>query len=60
MGINDLAEHLLPTDQVEASLAFVEEAIKTPDGYLGIAPWWHGWALRMAFHAGAAWAKAQK
>lgn len=38
-----------------AAYAFVESFVPYSDGKLSHYPAWHGWALRAAFEAGAAW-----
>lgn len=47
------------TPAQEGAYRFVDSLIHRADGYRGIAPYWHGWALRAAFEAGNAAATAQ-
>ena len=46
-GVSDEAQR--------AAYQFVEELAKTPDGFEGPYPWWHGHAVRLAFCAGVRW-----
>jgi hypothetical protein len=40
----------------EAAGEHIEKvAVPQANGYHGIVPWWHTWALREAFIAGAKW-----
>jgi hypothetical protein len=57
MKLSDQDENTLPVEQLDAAFKFVEKAAESADGMHGFAPWWHGWAMRAAFHAGAAWAR---
>lgn len=41
---------------MQAGYAHVHSVIEQADGFNGHAPFWHGWALREAFVAGATWA----
>ena len=43
-----------------AAYHHVDEMVKDANGFIGPAPWWHGWAVRKAFCAGAAWADAKE
>lgn len=36
---------------------YVNNCVESADGHSGPYPWWHGWALRQAFLAGADWYK---
>lgn len=40
------------SQEVLASYNFVEDMVPKADGEIGMAPVWHGWALREAFLAG--------
>ena len=42
-----------------ASHKHVELMCDDPDGLIGMAPVWHGWALRDSFWAGVVWAREQ-
>lgn len=42
-----------------ASYAHVDALVSKADGRAGSYPWWHGWALREAFEAGARWQRTQ-
>ena len=45
---------------IEAGYEHVNKvAVPQADGYHGIVPWWHGWAVREAFIAGANWQREQ-
>lgn len=44
-----------PGDEMVAAYRFVDGIKPRADAYDGAAPLWHGWALREAFRAGAAW-----
>ena len=46
--------------ETDAAYAHVESKIKSADASTGHAPLWHGWALREAFIAGAAYASNKK
>lgn len=41
-----------------AAYAHVETVIAQADGTNGASPWWHGWAVREAFEAGAKWQRS--
>jgi hypothetical protein len=45
---------------VVAAYAYVDSVLDTKDATLGLAPLWHGWALREAFLAGASHARRSK
>jgi hypothetical protein len=42
-----------------AAYAHVETLAAQADGHEGTSPWWHGWAVREAFEAGAEWQRSQ-
>jgi hypothetical protein len=39
----------------KAGYEFVDQNVKSADGFNGFVPFWHGWALRSAFWAGVSW-----
>lgn len=43
----------------EAGYAHVGKVSARADGFHGLAPWFHGWAVREAFVAGAEWQRAR-
>lgn len=47
------------TELSEAAYQCVQDLKSEANGYAGTAPWWHGWALREAFEAGARWQREQ-
>lgn len=46
--------------KTEAGFAHVEAVKAKADGFHGTAPWFHGWAVRQAFVAGAEWQEKRK
>lgn len=54
MSESEAAVYLTERD-VLAAYDFVEKMVPRADAFNGDAPLWHGWALREAFVAGAAW-----
>lgn len=54
---NSTSESLTP--MALAAYDHVDAVIPEADGHVGIAPWWHGWAVREAFEAGAKWQRTQ-
>ena len=46
-------------EAVREAYRFVDQNVKTADGFHGAAPWWHGWMVRTAFLAGVVWEKAR-
>lgn len=57
MQNNDTTDPIAPVTR--AAYAHVETAVAQADGHKGASPWWHGWALREAFEAGAGWQRSQ-
>lgn len=48
----------IPDDvALKAGYAYVDAKLCEADGVVGIAPFWHGWAVREAFISGARWAE---
>jgi len=48
----------IPDDTaLRAGYAYVDANLHKADGVVGIAPFWHGWAVREAFISGARWAE---
>lgn len=62
-AITTYLQSIQPGDGVATTLdkvltvahAHVESITDKADGYSCLAPWWHGWAIRKAFIAGAQW-----
>jgi len=54
---NNTSEPLAPV--TVAAYGHVEAVVSQADGLQGAAPWWHGWAVREAFEAGAEWQRSQ-
>lgn len=53
MQNNDTTDSIVPV--THAAYAHVETVVAQADGNIGSSPLWHGWAVREAFEAGAAW-----
>ena len=47
-------------DNTEAAYRFVDIMKQRADTYIGVAPLWHGWALREAFLEGIKWQISQE
>lgn len=58
MQNNDTTEAIAPVKH--AAYAHVETVVPQADGKSGSSPWWHGWAVREAFEAGAAWQRSNE
>lgn len=56
MQNNDTTDSIVPV--THAAYAHVETVVAQADGNSGSSPWWHGWAVREAFEAGAAWQRS--
>jgi hypothetical protein len=57
MQNNDATDVIAPVRH--AAYAHVETVVAQADGHKGTSPWWHGWAVREAFEAGAEWQRSQ-
>lgn len=57
MQNNDSNAAIAPV--THAAYAHVEAVVAQADGHEGTSPWWHGWAVREAFEAGAEWQRSQ-
>jgi hypothetical protein len=61
MTMNELRWHPRTDDPAwMAGNQFLERNLETADGFLGIAPWWHGWMVRQAFWCGVRWSRDQR
>lgn len=58
MQNNDTTDSVAPVTR--AAYAHVETVVAQADGNSGSSPWWHGWAVREAFEAGAAWQRSNE
>lgn len=58
MKKNESPEAIAPVTL--AAYAHTETVVAQANGNSGSSPWWHGWAVREAFEAGAAWQRSNE
>ena len=47
-------------EEMSAGYDFRDQLIQKADGYIGTAPYWHGWAIMDAFLAGIEWQQQKR
>ncbi|WP_122744917.1 hypothetical protein [Pseudomonas viridiflava] len=57
MQNDDTTDPIVPV--THAAYVHVDALVAQADGHEGASPWWHGWAVREAFEAGAEWQRSQ-